>query len=124
MPQRRTPTSPPRALPSVYSIGEAATAVGVSRETLRIWEREQLICPLRTRGGHRQFTAEEIQRLHEIVRLRGEVGLNAAAIRRELGPPSPAGLTRPDETHADLGPRLRLIRREHGWSLAEVAERA
>lgn len=111
-------------LMSYVSIGEAAAIAEVSRATVRIWERERLVSPVRTRGGHRLFSHADVARLREIARLRHVEGLNAAAVRRELG-------TRDLETSSDgrtpyseLGNRLRRLRNENGWTLAEVAQRA
>ena len=109
---------------SAITIGEASKLVGVSRETLRVWEREQLVSPHRTQGGHRLFSGEDIERLRAIARLRISEGLNAAAIRRELGPQTREESASAVEAQVELGARLRSIRSEHGWSLAEVAGRA
>jgi DNA-binding transcriptional MerR regulator/quercetin dioxygenase-like cupin family protein len=112
-------------LVSSFSIGEAAELLGVSRAMLRIWEREQLVSPRRTRGGHRLYTPEDVARLREIVHLRSAERLNAAAIRRELGasgPPDASSAT--TEAQTNLGRRLRTLRIELGWSLAQVAERS
>ena len=118
-------TSPPTVLMALATIGEVAEFLGVSRATLRIWERERLIRPTRSPGGHRLYTPDDISRMREIVRLRTEERLNAAAIRRELGPVEPLpGLVDPGERHHDVGPRLRELRTERGWSLAEVAKRS
>ena len=107
-----------------FSIGEAAELLGVSRATLRIWEREQLISPRRTKGGHRLYTPTDVARMREIVRLRNEERLNAAAIRRELGPSEPVDDSSASrERQTNLGQRLRTLRTNRGWSLAEVAER-
>ena len=118
-------TSPPTVLMALATIGEVAEFLGVSRATLRVWERERLIRPTRSPGGHRLYTPDDISRVREIVRLRTEERLNAAAIRRELGPVEPLpGLVDPGERHHDVGPRLRELRTERGWSLAEVAKRS
>lgn len=118
-------TSPATVLTVLVSIGEAAELVGVSRAMLRLWEREQLIRPTRSRGGHRLYSPEDISRMREIVRLRTEERLNAAAIRRELGPiESPGDRLDGDEQQPDVGQRLRHLRTEHGWSLAEVAQQS
>lgn len=45
------------------SAGEAARHLGVSIETLRIWERKGLISPQRTLGGHRRYSRDEIDAL-------------------------------------------------------------
>lgn len=112
----------PTGTRAVLPIGEAARLAGVSPETLRVWERERLIRPRRTAGGHRLYTAEDVGRLRQIVRLRRMDGLNTAAIRREIGPVGGAAV--PPATDDDLGPRLRALRSAHGWSLATVAEKA
>jgi DNA-binding transcriptional MerR regulator/quercetin dioxygenase-like cupin family protein len=124
MPQPETMTTAAGSDLSTFPIGEVSKLLGVSRETLRIWEREQLVSPHRTRGGHRQFSADDIARLRAIARLRIVEGLNAAAIRRELGSPPRDDSVRSGEPQIDLGARLRAIRSARGWSLAEVAGRA
>jgi len=105
----------------LYPIGEAAQLAGVSREMLRVWERERLISPRRSPGGHRLYSEDDLRRLREIARMRRMERLNVAAIRRELGAvrretPAPA-----PATDFDLGGRLRALRTERGWSLAGVA---
>ena len=118
-------TTPATALMALATIGEAAELVGVSRAMLRIWEREHLIRPTRSPGGHRLYTPDDISRMREIVRLRTEERLNAAAIRRELGPIElPSGRVHLDERQPDVGQRLRDLRTDRGWSLAEVAQRS
>lgn len=67
-------------------IREAALAVGVSPSTVRLWERQGLVAPVRTRGGVRRFGPGDLDRLHAIRRLRSVDGLNAPAIRRVLPP--------------------------------------
>src|SRR5215470_15589639 len=68
-----------------YAIGEVARLTGVSQGLLRLWEREGLVSPQRTPGGHRFYTAADLERLHQIAHLRRVERLNTAAIRRELG---------------------------------------
>lgn len=108
----------------LHSIGEAARMTGVSPGMLRLWERERLITPRRTPGGHRLYSSGDLTRLRHIARLRRVDRLNAAAIRQMLGPPPEMG---DDNTVAvadsDPGRRLRAIRTSLGMSLATVAER-
>jgi len=105
----------------LYAIGEAARLTGVSTGVLRLWERERLINPRRTPGGHRLYSIDDLSRLRRIVRLRRVERLNSAAIRRELGAvDDPSG---PGDDQA-LGRRLRALRTERGLSLAAVAERS
>ncbi len=107
-----------------HSIGAAARLTGVSRALLRLWERERLIQPARTPGGHRLYSSDDLRRLRQIARLRLMDRLNLAAIRRELGsvtPPSPAPASEPEP---GLGARLRALRTERSWSLANVARKS
>ncbi len=108
---------------TLHAIGKVARLVGVSHGLLRLWEREGLIYPQRTAGGHRFYTEEDIVRLRRIVHLRRVDRLNAAAIRRELGyAERPSAPERPD-ARPETGRRLRALRTGQGLSLAIAAER-
>jgi len=48
---------------ATYRIGEAAEILGVRVETLRRWEREGKLTPVRSEGGQRLVPAAEIARL-------------------------------------------------------------
>lgn len=79
------------ALP-VYPIRTVARLSGISEGTLRAWEaRYGLIKPARTKGGHRLFSKNDINRINEIKKLLHEDGLGMAGIqvvmadRREAG---------------------------------------
>jgi DNA-binding transcriptional MerR regulator/quercetin dioxygenase-like cupin family protein len=108
----------------LHTIGEAAELAGVSRGMLRVWERERLITPRRTPGGHRLYSGEDVRRLRQIARLRRMERLNAAAIRRELGSAAEPAAAPAVESEPDLGPRLRALRTSRGWSLAELATKS
>jgi DNA-binding transcriptional MerR regulator/quercetin dioxygenase-like cupin family protein len=108
----------------LYPIGEVARLLGVSRSLLRLWEREGLISPQRTPGGHRFYTDEDVLRLRRIAHLRRVDHLNTAGIRREIGHEEPATTTAPSESRSELGPRLRALRNQQGLSLAAAAERS
>jgi DNA-binding transcriptional MerR regulator/quercetin dioxygenase-like cupin family protein len=107
----------------LYPIGAVARLIGVSPAVLRLWEREGLISPRRTRGGHRFYTAEDVARLRKIIHLRRVERLNIAAIRRELGEAADAPHGERSEAAATAGRRLRALRLRQGLSLAEVAAR-
>jgi transcriptional regulator with XRE-family HTH domain len=107
-----------------YPIGEVARLTGVSHGLLRLWEREGLISPQRSAGGHRMYTHEDLARLRQIAHLRSTERLNTAAIRRELGSVAGAGASEPPANALNSGLRLRALRIQQGLSLAEVAERA
>jgi len=128
----------------LIGIEAAALAVGVSPSAIRLWERQGLIAPARTRGGVRRFSSGDIERLRTIQRFRTVEGLNAAAIRRVLG--DEADVDRAERGRhgvADLGPgagggdgdraesadaplatRLRDLRHARGLTLREAATRS
>jgi len=47
----------------LISIGRAAKLLGVSQNTLRGWEAEGRISPVKTAGGHRRYLLSDIQNL-------------------------------------------------------------
>ena len=67
----------------LFSISVAAELAGLHPETLRIYEREGLLQPIRSQGGTRRYSRNDVLRLQEICALTGE-GLNLAGIRRVL----------------------------------------
>ena len=97
--------------------------MGVSPQTVRAWEREGLIAPLRSRKGTRYFTREDLERLREVKRLRTVHGLNFAAIRREMGAAgnSPANASG-ERLPKGVGNRLRSMRVRQGKTLKEMAK--
>jgi DNA-binding transcriptional MerR regulator/quercetin dioxygenase-like cupin family protein len=109
-----------------FSIGEVSQAIGLAPQTLRLWEREQLIRPRRSSRGYRVFNEADVERLRKIKHLRKSEGLNFAAIRKSLGPPpendTPDNL--PDEGGAESSPgeRLRRLRMKSRKTLKEVSE--
>ncbi len=67
----------------LFSISVAAELASLHPQTLRIYERAGLLDPARSAGGTRQYSQNDIARLHEICALTGD-GLNMAGIRRVL----------------------------------------
>ena len=67
----------------VFSISVAAEITGLHPQTLRIYEREGLLEPVRSIGGTRRYSSHDIERLHEIISLTG-TGLNLAGVRQVL----------------------------------------
>jgi DNA-binding transcriptional MerR regulator len=103
---------------SYYTIGEVAKAVGVSPQTLRVWERQGLFLPsARSDGGHRLYSDETLRQVGEIAILRRRHGWNPAAIR------SSTSLTAQERAWGSitLGIRIRLARRNRGLTLQEAA---
>ena len=107
-----------------HPIGDAAKLTGVSRSLLRLWEREGLVSPKRTAGGHRMYSSEDLSRLREINRLRTMERINLAAIRRELGTQDSDVFHEPQADLGVMGHRLRALRTARGLSLAAVAEQS
>ena len=68
----------------VYTIGVVARLLGCSTQTLRMWEREDLIRPHRTDTNNRLYSDSDFRRLGEIYQLTRQ-GVNLAGIRAILG---------------------------------------
>ena len=67
------------------TIQEVSQRLGLSKHTLRFWERELdgVIVPLRTKGGQRRYTLEHLFVIDEIKRLKTK-GLSLSDIKKEL----------------------------------------
>lgn len=68
----------------VYMIGIAAELAGVHPQTLRIYERKQLVEPQRTSGNTRLYSEADIERLRLIQELTQDEGINLAGVVRIL----------------------------------------
>ena len=67
----------------LFSISVAAELAGLHPQTLRLYEREGLLTPVRSPGGTRRYSRNDISRLQQICTLSSD-GLNMAGIRRVL----------------------------------------
>ena len=67
------------------TIDEVSKLSGLSKHTLRFWERELegLIVPLRTNGGQRRYTMTHLLVIEEIKKLKRK-SLSLTDIKREL----------------------------------------
>jgi DNA-binding transcriptional MerR regulator len=103
-----------------HLIGEVAKAARVSPQTVRVWERQGLLAPKRSKGGQRLYSEEDLQTAQQVSQLRRRNGWNPAAIR------SSASIQVPGRrwAHLSLGMKIRTARRERRLSLAEAANRA
>jgi len=63
-------------------IGIAAELAGMHPQTLRIYERKQLVEPKRTGGNTRLYSDADIERLKLIQELTQEEGINLAGVVR------------------------------------------
>ncbi|NNN18545.1 MAG: helix-turn-helix transcriptional regulator [Acidimicrobiaceae bacterium] len=68
-------------LKAVYVISVAAELAGMHPQTLRIYERKGLVYPLRTDGGSRRYSEEDVQRLRRIQELTN-AGLNLEGVKK------------------------------------------
>ena len=74
-------------------ISVAAELAGMHPQTLRIYERKQLVQPQRSAGNTRLYSDADIERLRLIQRLTQEEGVNLAGVmrimelQREMRPP-------------------------------------
>jgi MerR family transcriptional regulator/heat shock protein HspR len=69
---------------TLYSIGEAADILGVSVPTLRLYEREGLILPIRKSSRHRLYSLTDLERIRCLRRSINEDKIGIAGMRRIL----------------------------------------
>lgn len=68
----------------LYMISVAAELAGMHPQTLRVYERKQLIDPQRSSGNTRLYSEADIERLQLIQQLTQEEGVNLAGVMRIL----------------------------------------
>lgn len=73
------PDDRPPSDQALYGISVAAELTGCTPETLRLYERRDLIKPARTAGGTRRYTDDDIRRIRRITEL-SATGVNLAGI--------------------------------------------
>jgi DNA-binding transcriptional MerR regulator/quercetin dioxygenase-like cupin family protein len=106
---------------------------GVSPSTLRLWETQELVQPIRTATGQRLYDRMLIDRLKRIAWLRTERGLNPAAIRETLKEEGASAASIDEDAgegeeepgdSADIRPgsKIRRLRRDSGKTLESVAQ--
>jgi len=81
MPRRRRGAGTNADMP-LYMISVAAELAGVHPQTLRIYERRQLVSPKRSAGNTRLYSDVDIARLRLIQQLTQEEGINLAGVER------------------------------------------
>jgi MerR family transcriptional regulator/heat shock protein HspR len=79
------PENPMRPNPDrgLYGISVAAELTGCAPETLRLYERKELLTPARTDGGTRRYSDDDITRIRRIAEV-GELGGKRNGIKRIL----------------------------------------
>jgi MerR family transcriptional regulator, repressor of the yfmOP operon len=81
---RDTTISNGTALTDVYlRIGDVAQLTGLTQRTIRYYEELGLLPPpTRTQGDFRLFSTTDVERLQEIVRLKGLLGVSLSEIKQ------------------------------------------
>lgn len=69
----------------LFTIQQLSLKLNIPKHTLRFWEKDLdgVIVPLRSQGGQRRYTAENISIIEEIKKLRKK-GLSLADVKRKL----------------------------------------
>ena len=63
-----------------YLISAVASKYNIHPQTLRLYEREGLLVPSRSKGNTRYYTDEDLEKLEFILNLSREMGVNLAGI--------------------------------------------
>jgi MerR family transcriptional regulator/heat shock protein HspR len=69
-----------RNRPGVFRIGVISERFSIHPQTLRMYEREGLLRPARTRGNTRLYDVDTIERLEIILALTRNLGVNLAGV--------------------------------------------
>jgi len=102
----------PRDRP-LYMISVAADLAGVHPQTLRIYERKELVSPQRSGGNTRLYSEADIERLRFIQRLTQDEGINLAGVTRIIEMQRELDRVRAElESALDLLTRQELMTRE------------
>ncbi len=67
-----------------YSIGEIANLLGIHEQTIRMYERKNLISPKRNKRGIRLFTKKDIDFLELLITLLQDLGMTYNGVQMVL----------------------------------------
>jgi MerR family transcriptional regulator/heat shock protein HspR len=93
---------------TAYHISDVSRMFGLHPQTLRLYEREGLLRPSRSRGNTRLYTDKDIKELEVILNLIRDLGVNLAGVevilnmRRKM-----------EQIEADVNAFLEYIREQH-----------
>lgn len=96
-------------------ISAVAERFDIHPQTLRLYEREGLICPLRSSGNTRLYDDETIARLEIVLTLTRELGVNLAGVEVVLNMREQM-----ERMKAEMDEALRRVRREMAERREEV----
>jgi len=102
-----------------YTIGAVAETYGLHQQTLRLYEREGLLTPSRSKGNTRLYTDEDLVRLETILSLTRDLGVNLAGVGIILDM-----LQRMDQMQRDFESVLAELRDRMSAELGQSDDRA
>jgi MerR family transcriptional regulator/heat shock protein HspR len=70
----------PKTRTGTHRISAVAERYGLHPQTLRLYEREGLLTPSRSRGNTRLYTERDLRRLEVILHLTRDLGVNLAGV--------------------------------------------
>jgi DNA-binding transcriptional MerR regulator/quercetin dioxygenase-like cupin family protein len=124
MPRRQKKVSESGLPPRYLTVGQTARILGISPSTLRLWENVGLISPARSSGRYRLYNHELLSVLKRIKYLRDVKKLSVPGIKKALNGNPPAAEVPASPNDADLGPRLRKMRKDLRLGIVEAARQA
>jgi MerR family transcriptional regulator/heat shock protein HspR len=65
----------------LFTISTVSKILGIHTQTLRIYDREGLVCPLRTSSNRRLYSEKDVQRLKFVCYLVHEKGVNISGAK-------------------------------------------
>ncbi len=102
----------------VYMISVAAELTGMHPQTLRIYERKQLVFPKRTAKRTRMYSERDIEQLREIQELTRQYGLNLAGV--ELVMKLRREVAKLEKTVEEMAGDIKRHEREMGAAIEQV----
>ncbi|WP_067546730.1 heat shock protein transcriptional repressor HspR [Nocardia crassostreae] len=75
-------SDPKKTEAQYFLISVAAQLAGMHAQTLRTYDRLDLVSPQRTSGGGRRYSDRDVELLREVQRLSQDEGVNLAGIKR------------------------------------------
>jgi MerR family transcriptional regulator/heat shock protein HspR len=97
-----------------FTISVVSSMFNIHPQTLRLYEREGLLCPDRSAGNTRLYSRQDIEHLNTILNLTREMGVNLAGVTiimdlleklRQVQQEKQALLTIHEAIEAQRGPR-------------------
>ncbi len=110
----------------VLTIGTVAAKLGISVQSVRLYEQEGLVLPHKSKAGHRMFSLHDLERLKCVREMLTTGGLNINGVRRLMSMvpcwdykggldddckncPVYYETTGPCWTRGDVGPKCQLV---------------